>query len=346
MDKISQAYEIAGDNRILILGDFNLPFINWEDKDLRRGARRVERDMLKVVNDCYLHQHVKEDTRFRGVESSSLDLIFTREEGDIKNIVVEDPLEGSDHGIVTADFVSEWKSRVVPKPRRMYHKGNYNKIIEELELIDWDEKFEGKSTQECWDIFKAILLKLVEMHVPMSSSRDYNEPWMNKSLLKQWKKKYHAWKRYTDGKCYRKYEEYKREANVLKRKIRQAKREYEKKLARGVRNNKRGFFKYVNSRLTVRPEITEMQNENGILMDADKEITDIMGRYFNSVYTVPSNEAMPNMEEMYNTEINNIPITREDVQKRLEKLNINKSCGPDNIHPRVLQETARVTCVP
>ena len=63
MDKISQAYEIAGDNRILIMGDFNVPFINWEDKDLRRGARRVERDMLKVVNDCYLHQHVKEDTR-------------------------------------------------------------------------------------------------------------------------------------------------------------------------------------------------------------------------------------------------------------------------------------------
>ena len=346
MDKISQAYEIAGDNRILIMGDFNVPFINWEDKDLRRGARRVERDMLKVVNDCYLQQHVKEDTKFNMLQSSSLDLIFTREEGDIKNIVVEDPLEGSDHGIVTADFVSEWKSRVVPRPRRMYHKGDYNRIIEELELINWDEKFEGKSTQECWDIFKAILVKLVETYVPMSSPKDYNEPWMNNSLLKQWKKKYHAWKRYTEGKSYRKYEEYKREANVLKKKIRQAKREYEKKLANGVRNNKRGFFKYVNSRLTVRPEITEMQNENGILMDADKEITDIMGRYFNSVYTVPSNEAMPNMEDMYNTEINSIPISREDVQRRLEKLNVNKSCGPDNIHPRVLKETARVTCVP
>ena len=84
MDKISQAYEIAGDNRILILGDFNVPFINWEDKDLRRGARRVERDMLKVVNDCYLHQHVKEDTRFSELQSSSLDLIFKREEEDIK----------------------------------------------------------------------------------------------------------------------------------------------------------------------------------------------------------------------------------------------------------------------
>ena len=346
MEKILQADEIAGDNRMLILGDFNLPHIDWEEKDLRRGARRVEHDMLDTINDCFLYQHVREDTRFMNVQSSLLDLIFTKEEGDIKNIEVEDPLEGSDHGIVTADFVSEWKSRVIQRPRRMYHKGDYIKINEELERINWEEKYEGKSVQECWEIFKSILVKLVETYVPMSNPGDYNEPWMNKSLLRQWKKKYHAWKRYTEGKNYHKYEEYKREANVLKKKIRQTKRAYERKLAKGIRHNRRGFFKYVNSRLTVRPEITEMKNENGILVDADKEITDIMGRYFNSVYTAPSNEAMPNMNNMYNTELHTIPILREDVQKRLEKLNVNKSCGPDDIHPRVLKETARATSVP
>ena len=346
LDKLLLANEVAGDNRMLIMGDFNLPNVDWEDRDLKRGAKRIEEQMLDVVNDCFLYQHVKEETRFRNEQSSTLDLIFTKEEGDGKNVELLHPLGGSDHGIVMADYVSEWKSRVVHKPRRMYHKGNYEQIIEELDQVDWDEKFENKSVQECWDVFKAKIEELVEKYIPMSNPRDFNEPWMNDALLGKWKKKYHAWKRYTAGKSYRKYEEYKREANALRKMIRQAKRTYEKKLAKGIRHNKRGFFKYVNSKLTVRPEITEMQDENGVLVDTDRDITNVMVKYFTSVYTGPNNEQLPDMSENYETEISNIVISREDLQERLEKLNVNKSCGPDNIHPRVLKETARATSIP
>ena len=80
LKKIDQAYEIAGDNRLLLLGDFNVPGIDWKDKDLKRGATRIDELMLDVVNDCFLHQHVKEDTRFRKEQSSMLDLVFTKEE--------------------------------------------------------------------------------------------------------------------------------------------------------------------------------------------------------------------------------------------------------------------------
>ena len=130
LDKLLLANEIAGDNRVLIMGDFNLPNIDWEDRDLRRGARKVEEQILEVINDCFLYQHVKEDTRFMNEQSSSLDLIFTKEEGDVMNVVVEEPLNGSDHGIVVADFVSEWQSRVVHRPRRLYQRENMIKIID------------------------------------------------------------------------------------------------------------------------------------------------------------------------------------------------------------------------
>ena len=346
LDKLLLANDIAGDNRLLLLGDFNLPNVDWEDRDLMRGAVKIEEDMLEVINDCFLYQHVKENTRFRNQQSSTLDLIFTKEEGDIRNVEVTAALGDSDHGIVMADYVSEWKSKVVHRPRRMYQKGDYKKINEELDQINWDENFENKSVQECWNIFKGIQISLVEKYIPMSNPKDFNEPWMNNSLLKQWKKKYHAWKRYTAGKSYRKYEEYKRETNVLKKKIRQAKRLYEKKLAKGIRHDKKSFFRYVNSKLTVRPEIHEMKNENGVLVDTDQDIANVMVKYFNSVYTNPSNDAMPDMNDKFETEISNIEISREDVQKRLEKLNVNKSCGPDNMHPRVLQETAKASSIP
>ena len=55
---------------------------------------------------------------------------------------------------------------------------------------------------------------------------------------------------------------------------------------------------------------------------------------------------MPDMENSFEQEIRDIEISQEDVQSRLEKLNVNKSCGPDNIHPFVLQRTASEISVP
>ena len=128
-------------------------------------------------------------TRFRNDQSSTLDLIFTKEEGDIKNIEVLPPLGSSDHGVVIADFVCEWKSRVVHRPRRMYHRGNYPSIVHGLNEVDWEDSFRDKSVQECWDMYKAKLEELVEENVPMSKSRDYNEPWMNGRLMRYWRRK-------------------------------------------------------------------------------------------------------------------------------------------------------------
>ena len=77
-----------------------------------------------------------------------------------------------------------------------------------------------------------------------------------------------------------------------------------------------------------------------------EEITNIMGKYFSSVHTPISSDALPNMDEAYEREINNMVILRQEVQTRLEKLKVNKACGPDDIHPYVLQKAASAVSVP
>ena len=64
--------------------------------------------------------------------------------------------------------------------------------------------------QECWDIFKEKLMKLVDEYIPMSTPKDFNEPWMNTKLMRLWKNKYFAWKMYTERKGYQRYREYKK----------------------------------------------------------------------------------------------------------------------------------------
>ena len=344
--KIEKACEIAGDNRLLILGDFNLPDIDWIENELRSGCDTNNERMFETFTDCFLHQHVLKPTRFRNNEASTLDLIFTKEEEDVKDIEVLQGLGKSDHGVVIANFICQWRSKVVHKARRLYHKGNYKLIIEELNSISWEDKFSNKSVQECWDIFKEIAGDLVNRHIPMSEPKDYNEPWMNGILMRKWKKKYFAWKRFTESRSHFNYMIYKRETNLLKKTIRKAKRKYEKKLAKQVRHNKRAFYRYVNSKLTVRPEITEIQNDMGNLVDKEDEICNIFGKYFSSVHTEKWNGNLPNMEEHFDNELGDIKISQETVKGRLEKLNVNKSCGPDNLHPFFLKATAGASSVP
>ena len=346
LELLDKACEIAGDNRLLILGDFNIPKVDWANRITLDGAKPIDDKVLEKANDNFLFQHVKQDTRFRNNESSLLDLVFTKEEEDVKNIEILQPLGNSDHGIVVGDFVCEWKSRIVRKPRRQYHLGNYEKIEEGLNKIDWLEEFRNKNVQECWNIFKSKLESLIDEHIPMSEPKDYNEPWMNWKLIRIWRRKYFAWKRYTECKNFLRYREYRKDANRLSSESRKAKRAFEKSLAMNIRDNKRAFFRYVNSKLTVRPEIVEMRDENGTLFDNDKDICNILGRYFNSVYSNVPDDEMPPMDALCNSQISDIEICLEDVKSRLEKLNVNKSCGPDSMHPLVLKKTASTICIP
>ena len=88
LEMIEKANEIAGENRILIMGDFNVPKIDWKNVDLLPGASIIERKFFETISDNFLVQHIVEHTRFKGTERSTLDLMFTKEEDDMKNIKV------------------------------------------------------------------------------------------------------------------------------------------------------------------------------------------------------------------------------------------------------------------
>ena len=135
MIPIVKACDIAGQNRILLMGDFNLKEINWiEDEAI--GSHVALPFMFKeCMKDCFLYQHVLEPTRFRDEQESTLDLVFTKEEEDVKNIKIDNPLGKSDHAMVVGDLICEWRANSIFKSSRLYHKANFeeiNKLISEV----------------------------------------------------------------------------------------------------------------------------------------------------------------------------------------------------------------------
>ena len=346
LEMIEKANEIAGDNRLLIMGDFNVPKIDWINNDVQTGATVTEKNFFETIMDNFLHQHVTVHTRFRGTERSILDLIFTKEEDDVKNIEVLPPIGGSDHGVVMGDFICEWKSRSEQKKRKVYFRGAYDVYETMLNQKNWGSTFAGRTLSENWGIYRGIEKKLSDKNIPLVSPRDYIAPWMNKKVMRQWKSKHRAWRKVTTSNSDRSWNIYKEERNKLRKIIRKEKRLYEKKIAGDARHNKRAFYKYVNSKLTVRPEITQVKKEDGLYAETDKEIGDTIGKYFNSVHPPYFRGKLPDMQTVTHNKIGELSISPKLVEERLAKLNIHKASGPDGIHPHVLQKTAKAMSIP
>ena len=67
--------------------------------------------------------------------------------------------------------------------------------------------------------------------------------------------------------------------------------------------------------------------------------------YFASVFTNEPLHNIPDpMHTMPENSMPNIQFSAEIIGKDIDKLNVNKSCGPDNLHPRILKELSPVIC--
>ena len=90
----------------LIMGDFNLPRINWEIwESTSTNLSDTDNRFIELLRDAFLHQHVNSPTRNRHKQNPSLlDLIITNEQGMISDIEINSPLGNSDHACINFWF--------------------------------------------------------------------------------------------------------------------------------------------------------------------------------------------------------------------------------------------------
>ena len=116
-------------------------------------------------------------------------------------------------------------------------------------------------------------------------------------------------------------------------------------LAKEVKNNKKGFFKYVNSKRKTRENVSPLLNEEGVWVIGDAEKVEILNTFFVSVFTAktPPWESWTLEVSERAWGIEGFPVVREEtVQECLGNISVHKSMGPDGLHPCVLRELAEV----
>ncbi|KAK4823199.1 hypothetical protein QYF61_027208 [Mycteria americana] len=182
---------------------------------------------------------------------------------------------------------------------------------------------------------------------PKSSKRDGRPAWLNRELLvelKRKKKLYDLWKQ---GRASQK--DYRAVVRICREKTRKARAQLELKLASVVSDNKRGFFKYVNSKRRSKENIRLILVEDGDLTNRDEEKAEAFNAVFASVFNTTDTPWAARSPESEDHECGNSDfpfVDAEIVRDQLYQLNVLKSMCPDGIHPRALKELVDVMAGP
>ena len=331
----------VGGRQILWMGDFNYPDIDWNTLHASTTAGQC---FVDCIEDEFLVQNVKEATRGKAV----LDLVITSEPDMIDTVEVSDTFGSSDHSILrwTAN-VSVDKSEMKQETRD-YLRADYDGVRRVLSGVDWDQSLSGTAS-ECWEFFRDQLERAVQEHVPtrkVSVSKKKKAPWLTYRAVKTIKKKRKIYSKYKDNK----HPAYVAAAAKADHEIKKAKRNFEEKLAKNIKNDTKSFYAYVRHSSKTAPRVGPFVNDDGDVISATQDMTEELNNYFSSVFTHEDTSGIPQVENIFqgspSEELNDLHITPDEVERLLGKLRDDKAAGADDIVPKLLREVRKEIAYP
>ena len=343
-------------SHLLVMGDFNLKDINWEDSSCGRNENYVSEKFLEITQDLFLHQHISSTTRHReGNTPSRVDLIFTNEENMVNNVRYLPPLWSntaeSDHLLIEFDFLCYAEEKEDMEPGYNYKAANFSELKEMIDSHNWEELAKDKKVEDFYKIFKNIYNTAVEKCIPKFKSikrKVGNKPiWMSQTGLSKIRKKHKAWQRYMNTREGQDFQNYVNARNSCKSHLRKLIKEFETEISKNVKHNPKQFWKYINSKSKTKTGINSLEDEQGNLIHDNSKKAEILNNYFSSVFTREDINNIPQVNETPEIQtFNLIATTRETIRKKIEKLKSSKSPGPDNCHPRVIKEMGESIITP
>ena len=325
--------------RVLIAGDFNCSEVNWELFEAEDENTWGNRLLTLALNNMMI-QWVKENTRYRDDKPSRLDLIFTKGIELAKDIMYMCPFGKSDHIVLELELketTEEERNESHRKERRNYAKANFPELRNFFGQVNWKEMERLKDVQQKYDFFLDKYEQGIMYHVPEYKVKDKGrKDWFNLKCISAKKKRYEAFKRMRRKPTQENKAKYKSERNEYVRIRREEEIKFERDIVEKCKEEPKLFYRYVNGKMKNRDSITKLR-ENDIIYEDPKEMSEILNRNFQMVFTRES-EFQQLQEERRGTEMMEIEVNQEEIMKLMNDLEERKANGPDKVSGHILKE--------
>ena len=267
----------------------------------------------------------------------------------IQQLQYESPLGKSDHSILNFKFMIESNIKFQPRTIYKYDHGDYASMIKDLTL-DWENEFNqcGGDINQKWEKLKSKIKTSTNNHIPSYQTKedDYLRKGkipLSTEIRKEIRKKHRHWTRAYETKAKCKQVRWKKQRNKVSRLIKEAEIKFETDVANQAKTNPKKLWKYIKSKTYVKSRIAPLLNRKTKKLTVnDQEKAEVLAAQFASVMVKEDDGETPKLPNrtLLTPPLSSILVTEEMVLEKLKKLDASKSPGPDDIHPRVLKETA------
>ena len=328
---------------IILTGDFNCA-IDWKILEAKIRPQPWNNNLLNLITDFCLQQHVTQNTRARGTDRPSQpDLILTRQHEDIENMKYSAPLGMSDHDVINFEYCIEVENNIKKyKGRYNYKKGNYQGLKEYFRNIDWTRILKITHIDLQNRKFLEHYNKGLEQFIPkfkQRTTRKNHKKWFNQRCARSKDHKDLMWIRYKRHGSDAARTRFNEARNIHTRIIREAEKNFEKDIIEKSEKEPKLFYDYIKSKTKKKEHILTIIDE-GITYDNDKDMSKILNKKFQSVFTkepsFDTNQEAPKPKQ----KLGEIKLTKKKILKVLKNLDKSKAMGPDEVSPWILKECA------
>ena len=326
-------------NSSIVIGDFNYPGINWSTLEGNAETQKI----IDTTLDKFWTQYVNFSTHKSG---NMLDLVFAQD-GIIDEVSCDSPIGNSDHNVLMITTSQPINRNLQHQLRYDYGKADYKTMRNMFKIYQWSQLLHNVDIHEAWRLFKDRYSEIMDVCIPLKAqNKKKRAPWMSKDLLNDINKKRRLWKDLRLYPSNMNQGKFNQAQKALKRKIRKAKLNFEKSLARRSKENPKAFYAYIGTKRVNRSGIGPLQDDQGVMISDNGCQAKMFNQYYATVFEPENPPISPNLPSVDAPMLQTVVITEKLVEEEIKRLKRHGSPGPDSIANQVLVECHEELCIP